>query len=51
MKFAMLDIKTVVSQILRNFELLPKGEEPLISFEIVSRAINGMQMALAPRTY
>lgn len=50
-KYALLDIKTIVSKMLRNFELLPVGEEPIISFEVVSRAINGMQMGLKPRVY
>lgn len=48
-KFAILSIKTALIKILQNFELVPAGEEPIISFEVVSRAVNGMQMALKPR--
>lgn len=50
-KYALLDIKTVVSKILRNFELLPKGDDMILTFEIVIRAINGVQFALKPREY
>lgn len=50
-KYAMLDIKTIVSKVLRNFELVPRCEEPIISFELVSRSINGYQMGLNTREY
>lgn len=46
----MLDVKTVIVQTLRHYELLPKGEKPIFTVEIVTRSINGIQMAIVPRT-
>lgn len=50
-KYAILDMKTVVTKMLLNFELLPAGDEPIITYEIVSRALNGMQFGLKPRKF
>lgn len=48
-KYAQLDLKTVVSRMLLNFELIGVGEEPIITYEIVSRSLNGIQLGLKPR--
>lgn len=50
-KFAMLELKSVVSKVLRNFELLHVGDEPEICSELVLRTKNGVQLGLKPRTY
>lgn len=48
-KFAMLEMKSIVSIILRHFELLPVGEEPVICIDMVLRTNNGVQLGLKPR--
>lgn len=48
-KFALLETKATVSKVLRHFELLPRGDEPNIVFEIMARSKNGIQMGLKPR--
>lgn len=50
-KFAMLEIKSSVSKILRHFELIPMGDEPDICSELVLRTKNGVQLGLKPRIY
>lgn len=50
-KFAMLEMKSVISNILRNFELLPMGDEPDLRMELVLRTKNGVQLGLKPRMY
>lgn len=50
-KYAMLDIKTVISKLLLNFELIPRGDDPILAFEIVLRSLNGTQLGLRPRVY
>lgn len=50
-KFAMLEMKSIVSIILRHFELLPVGEEPVICIDMVLRTNNGVQLGLKPRIY
>lgn len=48
-KFAMFSIKTVLCRILQRFELIEMGDEPIIQNELISRSINGFQMALKIR--
>lgn len=48
-KYAMLDIKTVVSKMLLNFELIPMGDVPILTIELVLRSLNGTQLGLRPR--
>lgn len=50
-KFAMLEVKSAISKILRNFELLPVGDEPEVVSELVLRTKNGVQLGLKPRSY
>jgi hypothetical protein len=48
-KFAMLEMKATVSQLLRNYKLLP-GTTPLdITNEIVLKSATGMNITLEPR--
>ncbi|EDV45580.1 uncharacterized protein Dere_GG12913 [Drosophila erecta] len=48
-KFAMLEMKSTVSKLLRHFELLPLGPEPRHSMNIVLRSANGVHLGLKPR--
>lgn len=48
-KFAMLEMKSSISKILRHYELLPVGEEPIPIMELVLRSENGVQLGLRPR--
>lgn len=50
-KFAMLEIKAVISKLLRNFELLQAGEEPDMLIELITRSRNGIQMGIKPRSH
>lgn len=50
-KFAMLEVKSAVSKILRHFELLSVGEEPDVCSELVLRTKNGVQLGFKPRAY
>lgn len=48
-KFAMLEMKSSISKVLRHFELLPAGEEPIPLMELILRSMNGIQLGLKPR--
>ncbi|XP_037914477.1 cytochrome P450 4d2-like [Hermetia illucens] len=50
-KFAMLEMKCTVSKILRYFELLPMGEEPKTTANLVTRSTNGINLGIRPRKY
>lgn len=50
-KFAMLEVKSAVSKILRHFELLPVGDEPEVVSELVLRTKNGVQLGFKLRSY
>lgn len=50
-KFAWLEIKSSISKILRHYELLPLGEPPKTSFELILRTKNGIQLGLKERIY
>ncbi|XP_037041330.1 cytochrome P450 4d2-like [Bradysia coprophila] len=50
-KFAMLELKSSISKILRSYELLPVGEEPIPVMELILRSENGVQLGLKPRLY
>jgi cytochrome P450 len=48
----MLEMKSAVSKVLRNFELsLPHDFEPQLVFEIILRPLNGMMLLLNKRKY
>ncbi|XP_030377910.1 cytochrome P450 4d2-like [Scaptodrosophila lebanonensis] len=48
-KFAMLELKSTVSKILRHYELLPLGEAVRPMFNVTIRSKNGVQIGLRPR--
>lgn len=50
-KYALLDLKTIITRMLLNFEIIAAGDEPIITYEIVSRSLNGVQLALKPRVF
>lgn len=49
-KFAMLEMKSSISKILRHYELLPVGDEPIPVMELILRSENGVQLGLKPRS-
>ncbi|XP_055325679.1 cytochrome P450 4d2-like [Sitodiplosis mosellana] len=49
-KYAIFSIKIALTRVLQHYELLAMGQEPIIQKEIISRSINGFQMALKLRT-
>lgn len=49
-KFAMLEMKSTISKLLRHFELLPLGPDPRLSMNIVLRSANGVHLGLKPRS-
>lgn len=50
-KFAMLEVKSTISKILRYYELLPMGDVPEIVIQLVLRSKNGVQLGLKHRIY
>lgn len=50
-KFAMLEMKSTLSKMLLNFELLPAGELPIPLFELILRSQNGVQLAIQRRKF
>ncbi|XP_005177310.2 cytochrome P450 4ae1 isoform X1 [Musca domestica] len=50
-RFALYEMRTILIKILRNFELLPLGEEVQVSMKIVLRSKNGVNIGLKPRQY
>ncbi|XP_055857581.1 cytochrome P450 4d2-like [Episyrphus balteatus] len=48
-KFAILEMKSTISKILRNYELLPLGEHVRPMMNLVTRSVNGVQVGLKPR--
>ncbi|KAH8287211.1 hypothetical protein KR054_004323 [Drosophila jambulina] len=48
-KFALLEMKSTVSKLLRYYELLPLGPAPRPSMNIVLRSANGVHLGLKPR--
>lgn len=49
-KYAIICMKIALVRVLQHYELIAMGEEPIIQNEIVSRPVNGFQMALKLRT-
>lgn len=49
----MLEMKSTVSKILRNFKLFPAGHdfEPVIAAEVVLKSINGINIKLKKRKW
>lgn len=50
-KFAMLEMKSTVSKMLRHYELLPMGPEPIPVLNLVLRSSNGIHIGIKPRQY
>jgi cytochrome P450 len=51
-KFAMLEMKSIVSKVLRNFELtLADGFALTLSYAIILKPSNGIWMKTSPRIY
>lgn len=51
-KFAMLEMKSTISKVLRNFEIkLADDFEPQLVAEIILRPSNGIKLKLSPRKY
>ncbi|XP_065366486.1 cytochrome P450 4d2-like [Calliphora vicina] len=50
-KFAMLEMKSTISRVLRYFELLPLGDEVIPVLSLILRSVNGTQLGLRPRKY
>ncbi|XP_075163187.1 uncharacterized protein LOC142235815 [Haematobia irritans] len=49
-KFAMLEMKVVLSHIIQAYELLPLGENIQPTLGLVLRSVNGMQLGMRRRT-
>ncbi|XP_031342172.1 uncharacterized protein LOC116170124 [Photinus pyralis] len=51
-RFAMVELKSTISNILRNFEILPvAGHEPELSLEVILKSYNGLRIQLKSRTF
>ncbi|XP_055923179.1 cytochrome P450 4d2-like [Eupeodes corollae] len=50
-KFAILEMKSTISKILRNYELLALGEDVRPMMNLVTRSVNGVQVGLKQRIY
>ncbi|KAH8355317.1 hypothetical protein KR093_010765 [Drosophila rubida] len=50
-KFAMLEMKSTVSKMLRHFELLPLGEPVKPVMNLILRSTTGINLGLKPRVY
>lgn len=50
-KFAILEMKSTISKMLRHFELLPLGPEVRPMMNLVLRSANGNHLGLKPRKY
>lgn len=49
-KFAMLELKSILSKVITKFELLPSGIEPILSAELILRSKNGFKIGMKRRT-
>lgn len=50
-KFAMLEMKSTISKMVRHFELLPLGEEVQPVLNVILRSTTGINCGLKPRVY
>ena len=51
-KFAMLEMKSTISKVLRHFEIaLADGYEPTLVYAIILKPSNGVKIRLSPRIY
>lgn len=49
-KFAMLEMKSIISRLLKNFELLPLGPEVRPMMNLILRSANGCHLGLKSRS-
>lgn len=50
-KFALLEMKTMVTKVIRHYQLLPMGADVEPSIKIVLRSKSGVNVGLRPRLY
>lgn len=50
-KFAVLEMKSTISKMLRHYELLPLGDEVLPVMNLILRSATGINLGLKPREY
>nr|AFP20599.1 cytochrome CYP4L12 [Spodoptera littoralis] len=48
-KFAMMELKITISEIIKHFYILPAAQEPELSADLVLRSKNGVQVKFMPR--
>ena len=48
-KFAMLEIKTVLAMVLRNFRLIDVNHEVVLSYELILKSQNGINIKFEKR--
>ncbi|CAG9791853.1 unnamed protein product [Diatraea saccharalis] len=48
-KFAMMEMKVTISEIIRNFIILPTGQVPILAAELILRTVNGVNLKIVPR--
>ncbi|RVE41958.1 hypothetical protein evm_013398 [Chilo suppressalis] len=49
-KFAMMEMKVTISEIIRKFKVLPTGDEPQLSADLILRSLNGVKLKIVPRS-
>ncbi|KAL1491450.1 hypothetical protein ABEB36_012048 [Hypothenemus hampei] len=47
-KYAMLEMKSVISKVVRNFELITSNQELILSSELILKSTNGVPIKLRP---
>lgn len=50
-KFAQLEMRMIVTKVIRNFELLPLGEDIQPTMQLILRSKTGINFGLTPRLY
>ncbi|CAG9791852.1 unnamed protein product [Diatraea saccharalis] len=48
-KFAMMEMKVTISEIIRNFKILPTGQEPILVADLILRSLDGVKLKIVPR--
>ncbi|CAH0629049.1 unnamed protein product [Chrysodeixis includens] len=49
-KFAMMELKITISEIVKNFVILPSDQTPVLTADLVLKSQNGVQVKLRPRS-
>lgn len=50
-KFALVEMKSLITKFLRYYELLPMGPAPKTVLNVILRSKNGVHLGLRPRVY